>query len=149
MTESLHNHRANLCKDILMDFLRKPAVRWILFLPAAVLASLVSILAIRFFGSFWSDPDAENLTLFGAFGEATVMGVGCGVLIFVAAWMAPKGKLIVSVIIATLLGLLAVLGTIYSVLHHQYLMIITFGGAAFGIVSAVKIVSEEPPDIGG
>lgn len=131
-----------------MDFLRKPTIRWILFLPAAVLASLVSILAIRFFGSFWNDPDPKNLTFFGAFGEAAVMGVGSGVMIFVAAWMAPQGKLIISVVLATLLGLLAVLGILYSVMQHQYLMIIAYGGVIFGVVSVIKVVSQEPPDMG-
>lgn len=131
-----------------MNFLKIPAVRWVVMLPAAVLAAMVAVLVMRFMNDIWSSGDPDKLTFFGSIGEAIVSSIGCAVLIWVAAWMAPKGKLIIAVILATLLGLMWVAGAIYSVYHSQFLMIIVCAGALFGIVSAVCSINQNPPDFG-
>lgn len=131
-----------------MNFLRLPAVRWLLVLPAAVLAALVVVFLIRLVNGIWASRDPNNLTLLGSFGEAFVNGMGCAVLIWVAAWMAPKGKLIISVILATLLGLAYIGGGIFSAYNSQYLMIIVCLGGLLGVGSAVYSINEDPPDFG-
>ncbi|MFJ4443331.1 hypothetical protein ACIPZ8_14710 [Pseudomonas sp. NPDC089422] len=131
-----------------MNFLRIPAVRWIVMLPAAVLAAVIAVFAVRFINNIWASSDPGQLTFFGSLGEALVSCIGCSVLIWVAAWVAPQGKLIISVILATILGLMCVAGGIYSVYQSQYLMVIVFAGALFGIVSVVYSINQNPPDFG-
>lgn len=131
-----------------MNFLRLPAVRWLLLLPAAALAALVMVFLIRLVNGIWASGDPNELTLFGSFGEAFVNGMGCAVLIWVAAWMAPKGKLIISVILATLLGLAYIGGGIFSAYNSQYLMIVVCLGGLLGVGSAVYSINEDPPDFG-
>lgn len=131
-----------------MNFLKLPAVRWLLVLPTAVFAALVVVFLIRLVNGIWASSDPNKLTLFGSFGEAFVNGMGCAVLIWVAAWMAPKGKLIISVILATLFGLAYIGGGIFSAYNSQYLMIIVCLGGLLGAGSAVYGINEDPPDFG-
>ncbi|MCS4061748.1 hypothetical protein [Pseudomonas putida] len=131
-----------------MKFLKIPAVRWVVMLPAAILAAMIAVLAMRFMNDIWSSGDPDKLTFFGSIGEAIVSSIGCAVLIWVASWMAPKGKLIIGVVLATLLGLMWVAGAIYSIYQSQFLMIIVCAGALLGIVSAVYSINQNPPDFG-
>lgn len=132
--------------DVHMSFLKLPAVRWLLLLPTAVFSAVVMIVLIRLVNGIWASGDPNKLTLFGSFGEAFVNGIGCAVLIWMAAWMAPKGKLIISVILATLLGLAYVGGGIFAAYNSQYLMIIVCLGGLLGIGVAVYSINDDPPD---
>lgn len=134
--------------DVYMSFLKLPAVRWLLLLPTAVFAAVVMIFLIRLVNGIWASGDPNKLTLFGSFGEAFVNGIGCAVLIWVAAWMAPKGKLIISVILATLLGLAYVGGGIFAAYNSQFLMIIVCLGGLLGVGIAVYSINDDPPDFG-
>jgi len=62
--------------------------------------------------------------------------------------MAPKGKLIISVILATLLGLAYIGSGIFSAYNSQYLMIIVCLGGLLGVGCAVYSINEDPPDFG-
>lgn len=128
-----------------MSFLRHPVARWILFLPAAALAWAVTLLIIRFIHGFWTDPDPSKLNYFSALGEALVQFAGCFVFVFVAATVAPAGKVLVSAILMAVVGMVGVLSLIFSVTQGQYPMVIVFGGGLLGLVNAVVVVHKQTP----
>ncbi|MBB4861717.1 membrane-associated HD superfamily phosphohydrolase [Pseudomonas nitritireducens] len=128
-----------------MSFLRHPVTRWILFLPAACIAWAVVMLLIRFLNGFWTDPDPAKLSYFSAFGEALVQFAGCFVFVFVAAMVAPAGKVLVSAILMAVVGMVGVLSLIFSVTQGQYPMVIVFVGGLLGLVNAVVVVHKQTP----
>lgn len=48
-----------------MYFLKIPAVRWIVMLPAAVLAAMIAVLLVRLVNIIWVSGDPDQLTFFG------------------------------------------------------------------------------------
>lgn len=130
-----------------MSFFRNPIVRWLLFLPTAILAACVVILLYRLFYGVWNSSAPSQMTFFGAIGEAFVQMLGTTALIYVAAWMVPKGKLVVSVVIATLSAVIVILGAIGSVAQHQYMFLIPIAGTLIGSFYATYLVFQDPPDM--
>ncbi|WP_181299001.1 hypothetical protein [Pseudomonas sp. Q2-TVG4-2] len=129
-----------------MEFLKKPVVRWIVFFPAAVIAAMLSIFVIRLFNGIWAEPPGQ-MSFWSAFGESIVSSSAIFVLMYVSALIAPSGKLVVTVVLATLLALLNLLGLYMAFIDSNYPQILLVIISSAAIIYTTKNILDSPPDL--
>lgn len=128
-----------------MKFLAKPIVRWIVFLPGALIVSmLVNFCLLSIQGVFFGEVD----TVIGrTLAEWISTYIGGSILIYIAAWLVPARKLIVSVVLALCLAISCIYTAYMYVSVSGYIEASIFALTAFSFLLPVYLVRKIQPDI--
>lgn len=110
--------------------LLKLILKWIGVLPVSIIAWFVSYWIINLFYNVFSPVEMTKWAI-------TIMSSGISGMAFVlaGAWLAPKGKKITSVVLATIMGVFALVSMTFALMGYEG------KGIAISIVSAVSTIA--------